>query len=151
MPTGIPSPTPTPAVIQTKVVAIETFHDRYVTAMDDQPGWNWELRAEAETVSTWERFRLLYLDNGKVALKTHHNRFVTAAGDAGSCNILRAESRDRGETEEFILESLNGSKVALLTAHRYYVTAGDDGRCWLLRAETEVQGGWEEFELIAQE
>jgi len=151
MPTSTPSPTPTPAVLQTEVVAIKTFHDRYVTAMNNQPGWNWELKAETETVDNWEKFDLLYLDNGRVALKTHHGRFVTATGNTGCCNILGAKTRDRGESEEFILEHLSGSKVALLTPHGYYVTAGDAGRCWLLRVETEVRGDWEEFKLIAQE
>jgi len=42
-------------------VAIRTFCDRYVTAMDDQPGWNWELRAETSGVSDWERFKLFPL------------------------------------------------------------------------------------------
>lgn len=42
-------------------IAFKTHHDRYVTAMDDQPGWDWELRAETRTLSDWEKFELVLL------------------------------------------------------------------------------------------
>ena len=42
-------------------VAIRTVYDRYVTAMNDQSGWDWELRAETSGVSDWERFELVSL------------------------------------------------------------------------------------------
>ena len=42
-------------------VALKTHHDRFVTAMNDQPGWDWELRAETRTLSDWEKFELVPL------------------------------------------------------------------------------------------
>ncbi len=146
-PTPTSLPTPTPSVLQTEVIAIKTFHGRYVTAMD--AGWNWELRAETEVLGDWEKFVLLHLDNGKVALKTFHGRFVSATDNTGCCDwVLRAETRERGMAEEFTLVDLGNGKVAFETYYGRYVTAFDAGRCWMLRAETQKLSTWEEFTVV---
>ncbi len=54
--TFTPTPSPTPTLF-----ALKTFHGRYVTAMNDQPGFNWELRAETGTLGDWEKFTLILL------------------------------------------------------------------------------------------
>jgi hypothetical protein len=149
---GMPISTPAPVsvVVRSEQVAIRTYHNKYVTAVNNKPGWSWELRAETETVGAWETFTIHYLDNGKVALETYHGRFVVAEGSAGTSIIVRAEALERGAAEEFTLEQVGDDKIALKTAGGYYVTAGDAGWCWLLRVETAALGKWEQFELIPQ-
>lgn len=43
------------------LIALKTCYDRYVTAMNDQPGWDWELRAETTALQDWEKFTLVPL------------------------------------------------------------------------------------------
>jgi hypothetical protein len=146
------TPMPTPAVLRSELVAILTYHETYFTAMDDQTGWNWELKSEEDKIQNWERFTLLYLDNGKVALKTYHGRFVTATGDDGCCNwTLRAETLDRGVSEEFSLVDAGDGKVAFETHQGRYVSAPSAGQCWRVRAETTHLDDWEKFTLISLE
>lgn len=147
--TNTPTPRSMPSVLRSEVVAIKTFHGRYVTAMDED--WNWELRAETATISDWEKFVLLYLDNGKVALKTYHGRFASATDDIGCCNwVLIAEAKERGICEEFTLVDLGNGRVAFETCYGRYVTALNAERCWILRAETQTLGAFEEFTIVPQ-
>jgi hypothetical protein len=44
---------------QLLVVGLRTIHRRYVTAMDDQQGWDWELRAETRNLYAWEEFMVV--------------------------------------------------------------------------------------------
>jgi len=120
--------------------------------MNDQQGWDWELWAKRDTVKDWEKFFLLYLDNGKVALKTDHGKFVSATGDDGCCNwILKAETPDRGESEEFSLINAGDGKLAFKTYHGTYVSATSAEQCWKVRAKTRKLGDWEKFTLIPQD
>jgi len=151
-PPDILTPTPTPAVTRSTRVAILTFHETYVTAMNDQQGWDWELWAKRDTVKDWEKFFLLYLDNGKVALKTDHGKFVSATRDDGCCNwILKAETPHRGESEEFSLINAGDGKIAFKTYQGTYVSATSAEQCWRVRAETRKPGDWEKFTLIPQD
>lgn len=129
------------------------------------------LRAETTTISTWEKFTLLCLDNDRVALETFHDRFVTATdGQLDGNWVLRAETRDRLAWEEFTLvEAESGEelpcaevfkqleqedvRIALKTCHGRFVTAMDDqpGWNWELWAETENVSDWEKFTLRLQE
>jgi hypothetical protein len=143
--------TPTPIVVRSESVAILTYHETYITAMKDEKGWNWELRAETDTVSHWEKFTLLYLDNRKVALMTDHGRFVSATGDDGCCNwILRAETLDRGESEEFTRVDLDDGRVAFKTNQGRYVSARSGEERWRVVAQPGGLNDWEKFELIPQ-
>jgi hypothetical protein len=154
-------PTPSLTVIRSETVVLRTSRDRYVTAMDDQPGWNWELRAETRNLGDWEKFTLLCLNNGKIALKTHHDRYVTAT-DATYEWKLRAETRNLGDWEQFTVVNAETEKevpcsevfglfeqIALRTSHGRYVTAMNDqpGWNWELRAETRSLSYWEKFTL----
>jgi hypothetical protein len=79
------------------VVALRTCHGRYVTAMDDQPGWDWELRAETDRIGRWKAFTLVDLGGDLKALKTAHGRYVTAMDDQPGWNWeLRAETDEFG-------------------------------------------------------
>jgi len=136
-----------PVVLRSEVITIKTFHGRYVTAMD--AGWDWEIRAEAEMLGDWEKFVLLYLDNGKVALKTNHGRYVTATDDTGYNDWeLRGGATEIGKCEQFTLINLSNKKLALETCYGRYVTAFNAERHWILRAETQKLSAWEEFTIV---
>jgi hypothetical protein len=154
-----PIPTPTPAV-----VALKTYHDRYVTALG-QDG-DWRLKAEATEIGTWETFTLLCLDNGKIALRTYHNRYVTALA-ADWAWILRAETSDLWDYEKFtpvdadteeqldcldVFELLKKGdvKIALKNWDNRYVTALGQDNDWWLKAETRDLLGYEKFTVIPQ-
>ena len=165
-PTPTPTPTPTP-----QVVALKTYHNRYVSAMGED--WDWILRAGREEwygVDSFERFTLLCLENGKIALKTYHNRYVSAMGEDWGW-ILRAETGDRLAYEEFtvvepdtweqlpcqeveqlpcqeMFKRLEAGevKIALKTCHNRYVTAMGEDRDWIVVAEREESAGVDLFE-----
>jgi len=134
-------------VLRSEVIAIRTFHGRYVTAMD--AGWDWEIRAETEVLGDWEKFILLYLDNGKVALKTNHGNFVSATDDTGYNDWeLRGGATRIGKCEQFTLIDLGNRKVAFESCYGRYVTAFNAERHWILRAETQKLSTWEEFTIV---
>ena len=154
--------------IKTLSVTFLTSHSRYVTAMDNQAGWNWQLRAETKNLGEWEKFLLSCVDDSQVAFIDYHRRYVTAMDDqAGQKWELRAETKNLGEWEKFTLvETKTGREllcsavfkllqqgsvaVAIKTYHGRYVTAMDDqaGQKWELRAETKNLGEWEKFMMI---
>jgi hypothetical protein len=173
--TDTPPPTSTPGVVATKVVALKTYHNRYVTAtdeIDEATGevTDWKLEAETTEIEAWEIFTLLCLDDGKIAFRTFHDRYVTAMGGDWDW-ILRAETRDRLAYEEFIVvqpdtwerlpchevEQLpclemfkrleaGEVKIALKTYHNRYVTAMGEDRDWIIVAEREESKGLDLFE-----
>jgi hypothetical protein len=167
-PTRAPTFTPAPTIVATETVALLTFHNQYVTALNDEPGRDWQLRGAAAEIKDWEKFTLLCLDNGQVALETRHGRYVTAMdGGYDPPWVLRAETQALLGSEMFTLvnvetekdmpclevfESLEHDevKMALKTAHDRYVTATDGGYDppWVLRAETRELNDWEKFTLV---
>jgi hypothetical protein len=140
-------PTITPS---SSIIALITTHGNHVTAGNDEPYWNWELRGEANNISDWERFRPICLENGNAAFITYHDRFVTAMDDSpkpggGSWDwIIQAETIAQDAFEEFtifdvdtnqpmtcqefveVLHSRGSVRIALKTRHGRFVTAMDD-------------------------
>lgn len=115
-----PTPTPTPSVVEYKLLALQTCRkredkNRYVTAMGADR--DWMLRAETSDRLAWEEFTLLDADTGEqlpcleafelfgqgevgIALKTHHGRYVTAMG-ADRDWVIRAETTELKDWEKF--------------------------------------------------
>jgi hypothetical protein len=153
---GSPTPTTTPSVVMSDMIAIQTYHkkggkNRYVTAMDS--AWDWVLRGETNELRASERFTLLCLDNDKVAFQTAQvqdgkNRYITAMGSDWDW-VLRGEAIELLEFEQFMLHDVNKEplpclevlellkqgevQVALQTCHKNnagdkyrYVTAMND-------------------------
>jgi hypothetical protein len=150
------------------IVAIKSAHSRYVTAMGSDR--DWMLMAEAERIDDFEVFRMLCLDDGKVAFQTFHtkdgkNRYVSAMG-ADWDWILRAETNVLDNFEKFTLLNVNTGEqrqcqevveslidngevnIALQTWHNRLVTAMDAEWDWKLRAETNELRASEIFTLI---
>ncbi len=40
-------------------VALRTVYNKYLTALNDEPGRNWEIRASADEMLAWEKFTLI--------------------------------------------------------------------------------------------
>ncbi len=40
-------------------IALQTYHNRYVTAMNDEPGRDWKLRGETNELRDWEKFTVI--------------------------------------------------------------------------------------------
>jgi hypothetical protein len=149
-------------------VALQTYHGRYVTAMDNGGTWDWVLRAETRKLSDWEKLTLFCLDDGKVAFQTYHGRYVTAMDNGGTWDwVLRAEAQKLSDWEKFTLVNAangrnlpcseavkllgqGGVSIALQTYHGRYVTAMDNGGTWdwVIRAETQKLSGWEKLRII---
>jgi hypothetical protein len=88
----------------------------------------------------------------KVAFKTAPGHYVTAMGSDYDW-ILRAETTNRGDFEEFTLRCLGKDKISLQTWHdkdgiNRYVSAMGADRDWILMAETNVLDDYERFTLI---
>jgi hypothetical protein len=87
-----------------------------------------------------------------VAFKTTHGHYVTAMGSDYDW-ILRAETNNRDDFEEFTLHCLDNNKISLQTWHEKdginrYVSAMGAGHDWILMAETNVLDDYERFTLI---
>ena len=157
--------TATSTAVSTMTVALRTYHGRYVTAMDNGGSWNWVLRAETHTLSDWERFTAICLDDGKIALQTYHGGYVTAMNDEDDREWKLAQTQELKDWEKFtLLNAETGTQlpcldafklfrkgevsIALRTYHDRYVTAMDNGYDWKLRAQTQELKDWERFTVI---
>jgi len=163
-----PTPVPTPSVVMSRTVALQTYHkkdgkNRYVTAMDS--AWDWVLRGETNELRASEKFTLLCLDNGKVAFQTSqvqdgNNRYITAMGsDQGW--VIRGETTELLGFEQFVLYDVDAEeqlpclevfellmqaevRVALQTCHKN--DAGDKYR-YVTAMNDESDRDWK---LVAQ-
>jgi len=162
------------APLPAKRVALQTAHNRYVTAMGADR--DWVLKAETDVLDDYEQFTLLCQNNGKIALQTWHetgngtNRYVTAMGDDRDW-VLRAETDVLDAYEEFtvldadtgerrscseVVDSLEAdgeTRIALQTWHKKdgknrLVTAMTAEWDWKLRAETNELRASEKFTVI---
>jgi hypothetical protein len=149
---------------KTAIVALLTYHGRYVTDANDKN----DLKAETGELKDWEKFTLLCLDDGKVALETYHGWYVTALNDEGDRDWkLRAYTEELNDWEKYTLVDVETERqlpcsevlgllkqgsvvIALKTHHGRYVTAQNDegDRDWKLRAYTEELNDWEKFTLV---
>jgi len=129
-------------------VALRTFHERYVTAMDDQLGWDWELRAHTEWINYWEIFTLIWRGNDTIALKTFHGKYVTAMDAAQEWVLEGKKDSSIGACEKFTLEHHPDNKVAFYTCHNKYVSAKEGDEEWLLK-QAKDPWGWEMFVLVS--
>lgn len=149
-------------------VVLRTEHNRYVTALKDDPegGRAWMLWAETAEISYWEKFRLRCVKDGKAALQTYHGKYATATGENRDW-VLVAETEEIGESEKYtlydastkerllcsdVLQALEQGPVslALQTTDGWYVTAMDGGQdgSWIIRGHAATINEWEKFTVI---
>jgi len=108
--------------------------DRFVSALNDEPGRNWELRVEVVERLAWEEFALVdpdtrdplhcvevlkQLRQGEVrlAFQTFHGRFVTALGQDYDW-VLRAETTALDRYEKFTVINLALTPIVTPTPTR---------------------------------
>ena len=108
-------------------LVLRTYHNLYVTAMNDEGDRDWELWGQAGAEQDWEKFTLLHADSGAVwpcakalqslqeegqilvALQTYHtkdgkHRYVTAmGGDWYRPWMIRAETTGLLDYEKFVI------------------------------------------------
>ncbi len=134
-------------------VALQTFHGRYVTAMDGarEDAWAWALRAEATEIREWEKFELHLLPNDIITLRTHLGQYVTAHGVTDHWRV-RSEPFELIPCSQFALIDLGEKEIALKTCYDRYWTAKDGARednwAWAIVGEAEKQLDWERFRFI---
>jgi hypothetical protein len=133
-------------LVQPKVI-LESFHDRYVTALG---GEGWWLKQEPD-LSDCGGFTLRYLDNGKVALVTCYDRYVTAPKTGTRSDWRLWQESELGDCGQFVLHNLGRDGFAFETCAGHFLTAGDGGwpgeLAWAIVGETDTIGGWERFKL----
>jgi hypothetical protein len=135
---------------QPMVIALQSFHGRYVTALGGREGW--KLRQETEMGDCgW--FTLSYLANGKVTLKTCHGRYVTApeSGAEDIDWILTQETRLR-RCGQFDLYELGSDRIALKTCADRFMTTGDGNwpgeLAWSVAGKTVDLMDWEKMVML---
>ena len=102
--------------------------DERVFALDWSTGHNVSIgmddvaRANSSSVSKWETFQWIELDDDTVALKLHNGPFLSV-GDDG---IIRADGLDIGTNQTFEVISEDGSYGLKSFANDMYVTIGPD-------------------------
>lgn len=137
------------AVPATQVVALLSYHGRFVTATGG--GGSWLLKQELGLGGCgW--FTLQHLRDGTVSLRTCHDRYVTAPRTGGTREdwVLWEES-ELGDCGQFVLHESNEG-VAFETCAGRFLTAGDGGWGpnleWAIVAETTTVMDWELFTLL---
>ena len=130
-----------------QVVALKSFHNRYVTATGESD--NWRLKQKTE-LSDCGRFTLRHLANGKVALETCHHKYVTAPKDGAAREDWTLGQNDSlNDCGQFELYELGGNRLALKTCAGRFFTAGDGywpaDLAWTLVGETRNLDAWEIF------
>jgi hypothetical protein len=155
-------------------VALRTAHDKYVTAMGADRGW--EIVAETRVIDDYEEFTLRCQDDGTIVLQTCHrteednHRYVTAMGEDWDW-VLLGETDVILDWEKFtfldastgeprpcveVIQSLKDEgevSVAFQTWHEKdgnhrLVTAMGADWDWVLRAETNELKASEKFALV---
>jgi uncharacterized repeat protein (TIGR01451 family) len=131
-------------------VAIRTYYDKYITAMNDEEDRDWQLRGGADYIRAWEKFTFICLKDGQIALLTAHQGKYVSARPQSQDWVLRAETTELQDWEKFTPICVDDGKVALKTYHGRYVSAmrREHHDNWVLRAETTELQDWEKFTLI---
>lgn len=105
-------------------VALKTYQNRYVTALNHQGGWR--INGLAQRLLGWEIFSLIYLSETHVALKTAHGRYVSASDEENRWHLYGGAERILG-WEVFELRELEPGKVGFLSSHGRWVRVGAEG------------------------
>ena len=146
-------------------VAIGSYHERYVSALDDKSGWT--LRQKEGQPDKCEKFTLIRRSD-KVALLTCNNRFVTAPRWPNERPVTPQHDKQLQLWQDSRLSDCGlfdvedqpddpkrpGDLVAFRTCSGMYVTAGNEtwpGEMqWAVVAETDKLNAWETFTLEPQ-
>jgi hypothetical protein len=140
-----------PANAPSSVIALRSFHGRYVTALKETDGWSLRQSDEAEPGDcAW--FTRYDLADGKIALETCHGRFVTAPRRGTQREDWEVwQESGLGDCAQFVVER-HGDGLAFKTCAGRYITAGDGGwpapLQWSLVAETDRVQDWEIFTVL---
>lgn len=133
-----------------QMVAISSFHGRYVTAMGEDD--DWALRQEEE-LGPCGWFNQRRLEDGRITLETCHGRYVTAptTGTTSWDWRLRQEP-EPGDCGRFVVHDLGSDGVAFETCAEHFFTAGDGNwpgkLAWSLVGETDQLQDWECFTVL---
>jgi len=135
-----------------EVIALQTTHNRYVTALGEKEGWKLSQTTELGDCG-W--FTLYYLANGKVTLQTCHNRYITAP-ETGAEDIdwIITQETKPGCCGEFDLYQLGSDRIALKTCADRFLTPGAEdvkwsGKlAWSVVGETEDLMDWEVLTML---
>jgi hypothetical protein len=130
---------------QQMVIALQSFHGRYITALGEADGWKLSQTTELGDCG-W--FTLSYLANGKVMLKTCHDRYLTApASGAEDVDWIITHESKPGRCGQFDLYELGSDRIALKTCAKWFITAGDGNwpgvLAWSVVGKTENLMDWE--------
>jgi hypothetical protein len=135
---------------QLEVIALQSFHGRYVTAFGEGAGWKLSQTTELGDCG-W--FTLNYLANGKVTLQTCHDRYITAP-ESGAEDIdwIITQETKPGRCGQFDLYELGSDRIALKTCANWFITAGDGNwpgvLAWSVVGETEDLMDWEKLTML---
>jgi hypothetical protein len=151
-PTITSSPTTSATATATlfPLVAIKTFHGRYITAMGEED--DLVLRQEIEPDDPCSWFKLTSKSNGKITLWTCKEKYVTAQRIGTTQWDWRlGQDAEPSECAEFSVQMVGESEYAFLTCADHYFTAGDGywpgSLQWLVITEATTINAWEIFTL----
>jgi hypothetical protein len=124
--------------------ALRTLSGKYLRA---EGGGGGAVIADAAFPRLHEHFKLLQLEDNKVALQTLDKGLYVAAVEGGGGDVIaKVSKRDLWET--FILEKLEENRIALKTAAKGLYVCAENGGGGKLIANRSQRGPWETFELL---
>jgi len=124
------------------VVHLETANGHFVRAMS---GGGSFISAGSDQIGTWESFRFVELDNGKVAILARDGNYVGL--DSYLFGTLKANNRSVGAGEQFEIVDLGNNRIAIKADNGRYFRADFGGGAGLSAASWSI-GNKQTFQLI---
>lgn len=125
-----------PGSVPTGTINLKGNNGKYVSSENGSGSMNCNRGA----VGSWEKFQLIWLNNGKVALKGNNGKYVSSenGGKPITCNRTAI-----GSWEQFTLIARGGNKFALMGNNGRYISSENGAKA--MTCNRTAIGSWEQF------
>lgn len=117
------------------LIALRSYHKKYITACDGN--LQWKVMAHADDKAAWEQFEVVPRGGAKIALRTFHGRYLSSDSEGHV-----SQSIDCGKTEEWTVEVVNSDEYFFRAAHGLFLCSEPDGLVVANRHDAQI---WETF------
>ena len=115
-------------------IVFRSSHNKWLVSENGKD----EIKNNRVVIGSWEKFRIVFNDDGTVSIKTWQNEYFSAKSNGK----LEADQSSVGSSEKFEMFIYKDEKVALRTFYRKWVTAPSTSA---LQANKDSLGSREQF------
>ena len=120
--------------LEDSIIVLRSHHDKWLSAEDDE----YTVTNNRTEIDLWEKFQMVYSDNGLVGLKTWKGKFLSAQPDG----TLEANRDDLNVWERFEMFIRGEEDLAFRSTHGKWLSAQPDGTMEVNRYNLDI---WETF------